>query len=159
VDKLKNEGKEPVIWQRNLSIEVFEEIWLANLKWSDVAKMALGIFDTPPLEAVLDALSQGKDVFAEPLEVPPKCSPALAELLKSHWAKLLSLGVKEPKVVQPPSSTAPVSSRTIITQEDIREAKEKGQQVLILPPQAIVTDMARDLAERLGIQIREEERS
>jgi len=156
LNRLKGEGKQPVVWEGNLSaIEDFEEIWLANLKWSDVAKIALGIFDTPQLEAILNALSSGKEVIAEPLQISPQCPPVLADLLKSYWTRLLSFGIKTPQT----SGTAPSSSRTIVTQEDIREAKERGLQILTLSPRAIVTDMARDLAERLGIQIREEEQS
>lgn len=160
LNKLRSEGKEPILWGRNLSIEGFEEIWLANIRWSDVAKMALGIFDTPPLVAVLEILSKGQQVIAEPLPIPSQCPPALRELLKSHWEKLLSLGVVEAQAIQSPlCPPPPAPSRAIITQEDIREAKDKGLGVLILPPRSIVTDMARDLAERLGIQIREEEKS
>lgn len=160
LDRLRSIGKEPVVWQKNLSIEGFEEIWLVNLKWSDVAKIALGIFDTPPLEALLNILTQGKEVIAEPLQLSSKCPPPLAELLKSYWSRLLSFGVKEPDLSQSPGCPPPSPpTRSIITQEDIREAKEKGLQVLILPPRSIVTDMARDLAERLGIMLREEEQS
>lgn len=160
LNKLRGEGREPIIWRRDASPEDFEEVWLANLKWSDVAKMALGIFDTPELEVILDALSNGKEVIVEPLQIPPRCLPALAELLKSYWAKMLSLGVKTPQTFQSTSCPPPPTpSRAIITQEDIREAKEKGLQVLLVPPRAIVTDMASELAQRLGIQIREEEQS
>ncbi len=158
--RLRREGKDPVVWKRDSTVEDFEEIWIVNLKWSDVAKMALGIFDTPPLEAILHILSTGKEIIAEPLQIPTQCPPSLADLLKSYWARLLSLGIREPRASQPFSCPPPSApSRTIITQEEVREAKEKGLQVMILPPRAIVTDMARDLAERLGIQIREEEQS
>ncbi|MBC7330440.1 hypothetical protein H5T88_08800 [bacterium] len=162
LQRLREQGKNPVIWQRNLSMEGFEEVWLSELRVSDVAKMALGLFDTPALEAVFQALSSGKKVYAEPLKLPQACPPALANLLKGYWETLLSYGVipagKETPSPAPAPSTSP-PQRMIITQDDIREAKEKGLQVMLLPPNSIVTDMARELAERLGIQIKEEVQS
>jgi hypothetical protein len=160
LQKLREQGKNPVIWQRNLPMEGFEEVWLSELKVGDVAKMALGLFDTPALEAVFQALSLGKKVYAEPLKLPQSCPPALANLLKGYWNTLLSYGVIPAGKETP--SPAPATSppkRMIITQDDIREAKEKGLQVLLLPPRSIVTDLARELAERLGIQIKEEVQS
>ncbi|MBC7326922.1 hypothetical protein H5T87_02235 [bacterium] len=156
LDKLRREGKSPLIWSKNQAIDAFEEIWLVNVKWADVAKISLGLFDTPPLEAVLNLLLQGKTPIVEPLTIPPQCPQALAELLRSHWEKILSLGIRTPQASKPASSLSP-SPRTIITQEDIWESKEKGLQVLVIPQGSIVTDMARELAERLGIQIKEEE--
>jgi hypothetical protein len=159
---LREQGKNPVLWQRNLPMENFEEVWLSELKVGDVAKMALGLFDTPALEAVFQALSLGKKVYAEPLKLPQSCPPALANLLKGYWDTLLSYGVIPTGKETPSPASAPATSppqRMIITQDDIREAKEKGLQVLLLPPNSIVTDMARELAERLGIQIKEEVQS
>ena len=158
---LREQGKNPVLWQRNLPMENFEEVWLSELKVGDVAKMALGLFDTPALEAVFQALSLGKKVYAEPLKLPQSCPPALANLLKGYWETLLSYGVipAGKETPSPARSTSSPSKRMIITQDDVREAKEKGLQVLLLPPNSIVTDMARELAERLGIQIKEEVQS
>lgn len=163
LQKLREEGKQPVIWQKNLSMEGFEEVWLSDVRISDIAKMALGLFDTPALEAVLQVLSSGKKVYAEPLKLPQNCPPALANLLRGYWETLLSFGVIPAEKETPSPTLAPSTSsppqRMIITQDDIREAKEKGLQVLLLPPSSIVTDMARELAERLGIQIKEEVQS
>ncbi|MGC8843578.1 MAG: hypothetical protein ACP5KZ_02910 [bacterium] len=154
IERLQREGKKPIIWQKGMSLEGFKEIWLSGVKLSDVAKMALGLFDTPPLEAVLSALSNGMKVFAEPLKLPQNCPPALANLFNSYWETLLSFGITPWEEQKAPSVTSP-PQRMIITQEDIWEAKGKGLQVLLLPSGSIVTDMARELAERLGIQIKE----
>jgi len=163
LQKLREEGKQPVIWQKNLPTGSFEEVWLSDVRISDIAKMALGLFDTPALEAVLQVLSSGKKVYAEPLKLPQNCPPALANLLRGYWETLLSFGVIPAEKETPSPTLAPSTSsppqRMIITQDDVREAKEKGLQVLLLPPNSIVTDMARELAERLGIQIKEEVQS
>ena len=158
LQRLREEGKQAVIWQKNLPTENFEEIWLSDVRISDVAKMALGLFDTPPLVVVFQALSSAKKVYVEPLKLPPNCPPALANLLRGYWETLLSFGVIPAEGGTPCPPPSP-PQRTIITQDDVREAKEKGLQVLILPPNSIVTDMARELAGRLGIQIKEEVQS
>jgi hypothetical protein len=158
LQRLREEGKQPVIWQKNLPTESFEEVWLSDARISDVVKMALGLFDTPPLEAVFQLLSSGKKVYIEPLKLPPSCPPALANLIRSYWETLLSFGVIPAEGGTPCPPPSP-PQRTIITQDDVREAKDKGIQVLLLPPNSIVTDMARELAERLGIQIKEEVQS
>lgn len=50
-------------------------------------------------------------------------------------------------------------SRPVVSADDVRDARSRRETRLVVPPDAIVTPLARDEAARWGIEIIEEERA
>lgn len=167
LQQLEKEGATPLAWQEGAAVDKFQTILVWDLNWTDVAKVALGLFDTPPLQTLFDAVVKGKKVLIPPLSLPPQCPPALQDLLNRYWQTILSFGIEPASSTSssassstPSSTSSPPPSppkKLIITQDDVREAKEKGLQLLTIPAGSIVTDLARELAERLNLEIKEVE--
>ncbi len=160
LQQLEKEGAIPLAWQEGTAVDKFQTILVWDLNWTDVAKVALGLFDTPPLQTLFDAIVKGKRVLIPPLSLPSQCPPALQNLLNRYWQTILSFGIEPASSTSSPSLPCPPPSppkKLIITQDDVREAKEKGLQLLTIPAGSIVTDLARELAERLNLEIKEVE--
>lgn len=160
LQQLEKEGAIPLAWQEGTAVDKFQTILVWDLNWTDVAKVALGLFDTPPLHTLFDAIVKGKRVLIPPLSLPSQCPPALQNLLNRYWQTILSFGIEPASSTSSPSLPCPPPSppkKLIITQDDVREAKEKGLQLLTIPAGSIVTDLARELAERLNLEIKEVE--
>lgn len=141
------------------------------LSENSIAKIATGIFDEPLPRLLLEAIEQGKPLFAV---APQACarikknSPALFRLRQSHRQKLEQFGIRwiEQKDISKvllgalPKNTAdntPAphsnSQKKLITAQDVEQAARQGLQKLQLPYRCIITPLAKDRAKELKVVI------
>jgi hypothetical protein len=147
-----------------------EAVVLPALPLEVVSKLGLLIPDVPAVAAALEGVMQGRPVWAASLEVDKfrRSSGRLPGGLQSayyqHLRALEGLGIQ---VLQPPelarklqggaAQTAIASGsskgRDVLTVEDLEAALKAGQRVLTLTPGTIVTPLAREKAQTMGIEV------
>lgn len=150
----------------------------ACLSSNAAAKLSAGIFDSIPTVILRAFLESGKPVIvAEDSAVlressaPPSAPPKLRRLAEDAYHGLAEMGVRfvsPTELVRAIDSafyvpvnetperlakTRPHKRRMFVTSEDVWKAASQGHKQMIVPDDAIITDEARDHAQRLGLEI------
>ena len=179
LDELKNAGfvlvepgphelKERATRERLVSKS--DLILLPSMGDDDAAKMALGIFDEPTARVALSALALGKPLLASPHSPYDSAlksrSPVLFNLWQSYRKTLENFGFEIVEAaamasaaqahLAPKAETkmapAPSGKRRVITAQEIEAAALNGKRFDV-PPDALVTPLARDRARELGVKL------
>jgi len=148
---------------------------VAQLTHNTLAKIALGISDTPASNTVLHALLAGKPVVVAKDGVDPslagceQCaggadtSRDLLMLYDEYLGRLAAFGCRVVRAEQLAQATTEAlagalprraregSGRRVITEEDVVRASRRGESVDVTG--AIVTALARDTAQQLGVAL------
>ncbi|NLC57034.1 MAG: hypothetical protein GX774_09375 [Armatimonadetes bacterium] len=137
------------------------------------AGLAVGLADILAAEAIWQALMLAKPVVAARNGADPAADvPAVAtrrgpeamrRVLEGHLARLAEFGVRlvdagelaaaARQALEGAGPAAPMLERTVITGEDVRQAAAAGQSCLLAAAGSVVTHVARETAERLGVRI------
>lgn len=162
--------------EREVLLERFDGLLLPSLGDDDAAKMANGIFDEPVARLTLNALAQGKPVWAM-IHAPyqnqiRQHAPQLYRLWLNHRKVLEGFGIQiieysraaqvigecfsqtTPRNVDEPS-TLPVAAhgkKVLVSVKEIEAAAKNGASIK-LPVDAIVTPLARDRAKELNVKL------
>lgn len=134
-----------------------------------LAKMAVLMVDTPPVSASLAGLIQGVPVLfgaddAERLSrFSARITRGVVSVAQDHVRAVQGMGV----IVETPTQlvghmtggvAALVSSssggRDVVTNEDVMAAMQAGKKAIEVTAGSIVTSLARESAERFGIEVR-----
>jgi hypothetical protein len=155
---------------------------IASLSLNSAAKIAVGIADSIPTRLVSYFVEQGKPVIValDLATVRQFCfgqavvPPRLVRAAEDHFHALEQLGLRfvppseleaavdeafHVPVNETPQRLArvrPQKRRQFITAEDVWRAASRGAKELVHEPDAIITDEARDSAQRYGIHLRSE---
>lgn len=143
-------------------VSEYQSILLPFLTISSLAKLATLIWDTPLTSFIGDILIAGKrGVFFQhsvPFLKNKNLPQGITMLINLYLSRLESFGMT-PMIEEewweelPKYSHSEEKSRVVITQEDIREFKAKGQSTINLSAGAIITPLAREIAKDAGIEI------
>ena len=157
----------PASWEE--LVNSVEAVVLTGLPLEVLSKMALLIPDVPAVAAALTGLIQGRPVFAASPEVDKfrRSSGRLAGGLQAayyqHLRAVEGLGLQ---ILEPPQLAQKLQSgvarslpssakgRDVLTVEDLDAALRSGQRVLNLAPGTIVTPLAQEKAQTMGIEVR-----
>lgn len=155
--------------EREKLIAEADGVLLPSVGDDDAAKMAMGIFDEPVARLALTALAIGKPVFAavhSPYEnALKKSAPALSRVWGGHRKLLQSYGIEiveysslgqaiQNRFMSQTSTQVKAGNgkRVLISVREIEAAAKNGAS-LKLPPNAIITPLARDRAKELNVKI------
>jgi hypothetical protein len=154
----------------------------APLSLNTTAKLANAISDSLPTRLLLQMAMHGKPVIvaqdlgslADDVRMRyPAVPPGLMRLVEDHFHKVQQLGVQfvaassladavAAAFYQPSNETPqrlaverPTPKRSFITAEDVWKARSLKKTELVCPPDAIITDQAREYAETHGIVLRQ----
>jgi hypothetical protein len=145
---------------------------IATLTRNSAVKLALGITETAAMGLVYQVLMRGKPVIAARNSADPDsgCAhiglpggpPALLDLLRGYLDRLASFGIELVDASELAAATRHALARTpgvrrgaaraVITEADVAEAASAGREIIV-EGRAIVTPLARDAAEALGVRI------
>ena len=138
---------------------------LPNVGVGVLAKLALLIADEPATAAALQFLIESKPVVAVCDEVKFLLSqegrvprPVL-DVIRNHWRAAETLGIRlcalsELKSAMGSSPATKAGGRQIVTREDVEEMSRQGRKHMTCPAGSIVTPLAWEAAEKLGIELR-----
>ena len=153
-------------------------IVVAQLTHNSLAKIALGLSDTPATNVVLHGLLAGKPVVVARDGVDPALAGCelcaggadtareLLQLYDEYVGRLAAFGCRVVRAEQLSEATlealtqgrprreAPGASRRVITEDDVVRAARRGESIAVAG--AIVTALARDSAQQLGVPLLEE---
>ena len=155
-----------------------DALLIGTLSPQSAAKATAGIEDSIPSFLIRFFLEQGKPVIVaedsaelRQTAVPPAAPPRLRRLAEDAYHGLSEMGIRfcEPRHLQkavheafytPINETPerlakvkPSVSREFITSEDVWKAASQGKRELLVSPNTVITDEARDHARRLGVEI------
>ncbi|MBM3472514.1 MAG: hypothetical protein FJX75_04475 [Armatimonadetes bacterium] len=155
-------------------IDRAEVILVAQLTRTTLARIGLGLSDSFASTLVLSALWSGKPVVVAKDGVDPDLAArdgsgagdaprALVRLYEEYLDRLEALGCHVIPAARigdtaislltgrEPSRERPLQSRRVITEEDVRRAARRGESIEVT--RAIVTPLARDAAQELGVDL------
>ena len=145
-----------------------EAVVLPVLTLELVSKLALLIADRPPVQAALAGVIQGKPVLAcssEPNRLRRASGRLPGGFLSAYHAHLRGLEALGVQLLEPPALAARLSGvfvkstgdarsgRDVLTVADLEAAARAGTRVLQVAPGTIVTPLARDVAQQMGIEV------
>jgi len=155
-------------------IDRAEVILVAQLTRTTLARIGLGLSDSFASTLVLNALWSGKPVVVARDGVDPDLAArdgagaadaprALVRLYEEYLDRLEALGchvipaarisdtVLSLLTGREPARERPLQSRRVITEEDVQRAARRGESIDVT--RAIVTPLARDAAQELGVDL------
>jgi hypothetical protein len=153
-----------------LKLNTYDLLIVYPLSLNSLAKFALGIQDSLPTILLNAAAQAGKPILLNDQFVPvidSQMNPHLIRTYRQHWENLQSgticgfnfanLETVATRVIRNKAASSkkhikPGSSREFITRDDIIEASESLSPLKIAPG-AIITDLAREEAQKLGVVI------
>ncbi len=129
-----------------------------------LSKIALGIEDSVPTRIVGEALSRGITVLLCPDAIlsGEERRTGRGGLVNRHLPSLAMQGIRTVSGAQIASTVlrlvsganpSPRGGRPIVTEADILEALSRGQKVITVPSNAIVTPLAEETAKLKGVRI------
>ncbi len=153
---------------------LYDLVVVQPLSLNSLAKIALGIRDSLPATLVQTALASGKPVFISRSTIDAATAgghPHLVKLYRRYWNDVVdgmvtafapdSLGEtleawfrRRRKLTRLASKRQP--GRAVITRDEVREAWQ-AMVPLIIPRDSLLTDLAREEAAALGVDIRFED--
>lgn len=157
----------PDCWEE--AVSGVKAVVLPSVRLATLARMALLLGDTPPAAAAVAGVVQGTPVLvcAEGVERYRRHSGRLPggflSTFHNHLRAVEGLGVEileapeivarlqgRGRVVTPAAS----AGRDVVTMEDLEAARRRGVTVLEVSAGAIVTPLAREAANGMGIEVR-----
>ena len=144
----------------------YEEVIVRGFNATNLVKVSSGIFDTPYLEAIGKALFGGIQVTVilddcEAYRCETTAPKALLKMLNGKLDILRSWDVRIEKEAcalarlakkqNPAGRTMP--DKKVITESDLKKAYKEGDLKIVLKKKTILTDMAKEFADRNKIEI------
>lgn len=140
--------------------ECIDRVWAFGLTIEAMGKIAAGIMDDGYTRAMGYALLKGKtvDIMPDQIELfqyekkaPPAYYGALRKRLELLEQSGLVIGRYDGGSVRPAGET--VLTQKLVTEKDIAAVPERGTVALAAGKAAIITDLAKDLAQKRNITI------
>ncbi len=155
----------PAVWDELVS--QVEAVVLPALTLEVLSKSSLLIPDVPAVAACLQALSSGVPVYASSFEVEKlkrstgRMPGGFQTAYFGHLRTVESLGfqvLEASQIAQRLGGKAKVLAtaargRDVLTVEDVEAFARSGSKVLRVAPGTIVTPLARDVAQSMGIEV------
>ena len=157
----------PAVWDE--LVHSMEAVVLPVFRLEVISRTALLLSDVPASAAAVAGVMQGVPVLASAFEVDQlkrasgRLPGPFLSLFHQHLRSVEGMGIEVlesaalvarlgRKVAAPVSSAR--GGRDVVTVSDLEAAARAGQKVLQLTPGTIVTPLARDVAVKMGIEVR-----
>lgn len=151
-----------------LRLNTYDLFLVYPLSLNTLAKFALGIQDSFPTAILFEAAALGKPILLNDQFIPQLDShmnPHLVRIYRQHWENIIcgtirgfnleTLEQTTVKILRSKSINKKIESpgeRQFITKDDVLVAAE-SLEPLRIPATAIITDLAREKADELGVII------
>lgn len=160
-------------------VEAHRALLIPALSPNTAAKAALGIYDSEPSQLLRIAIQTQTPVVALdnllnpdkadcPMALARSAPPTLKQTVNSHRLALERMGVRFTCIEDFPAAArcalappeefprvlpGPISNRDFVTEVDLRDLKLRGETTRLIGPLTVVTDAAREFAQREGIDL------
>ena len=150
----------------DVNLAEMEEIFVRNMDTESLAKLTSGMPDTPYLKLISRAVLEGKKITVilddlDSYRYRDTAPKAYLNMLNEKVEILRSFGIrieKEDAVVKRLSGSKAecegcLIEKKVLTETDIRRAYNDGNTEILIKEKTIVSDMAKEFAERNAITI------